>query len=57
MYASLPEIAMELRSPREFSLGFTTIEVSLWRCTELLPKVSAVFACAGTTVGELSYVR
>ena len=42
-YASLPEVSLEMCPPREFSLGFVTIEVSLWRCSELPPEVSPVF--------------
>ena len=34
---------MEMRPPREFSLGFDAIEVSHWRCSELLPEVFPVF--------------
>ena len=36
----------QLRSPREYSLGFVAIEVFLQRCTEPLQKVSPVFVCA-----------
>ena len=50
-YASLPEVSLEMRSPLKFFLGFV-IEVSLWRCTKLLPDVSPVFVCAGAIVGE-----
>ena len=39
MYASRPEVSLELRSPREFSLRFVAIEVSLRRCMELLQVV------------------
>ena len=51
---SLPEVSMETRSPLELSLGFVVIEVSIWRCTELLPEVSPVFVCAESIVGEVS---
>ena len=53
-YASLPEVSLEFCSPREFSLGFVSIEVSLRRRTELLPEMSPAFACAVTIVGEVS---
>ena len=43
-----------MRPPLEFSLGFVAIEVSLRRCTELLPEVSPVFVRAGAIVGEIS---
>ena len=45
---------MEMRSPLEFSLGIVVIAVSLWRCTELLPKVSPVFVRAEAIAGEVS---
>ena len=53
-YASRPEVSLKLRFPRKFSLGFFAIEVSLWRCTELLPEVSTVFACGVIIVGGVS---
>ena len=56
-YARRPEVSMELHPPRGFSFGFVANVVSLWRCTELLPKVSPVFACAMTIVGEVSHVH
>ena len=49
--------SLELRPPLEFSLGFVAIEVSLWSCTELLPKVSPVFVRTEAILGDLSYVR
>ena len=52
--ASRPEISLELRHPHDFSIRFVAIEISLWRCTELLPEVSPLFACAVTIVGEVS---
>ena len=42
-YASLLEVSLEMRPPREFSLEFSAIEVSLWRCGKLLPEVSSVY--------------
>ena len=43
-YASLPEISLEMRLPREFSLGISTIKASFfWLCSDLLPEVSPVF--------------
>ena len=53
-FASLPEVSLEIRTPRDFSLEFSAIEVSLWRCPELLPEVSSVSVCAGAIVGEVS---
>ena len=46
-----------MRPPLELALGFVAIEVSLWHCIELLPKVSPVFVRAGAIVGDLSHVR
>ena len=43
-----------MRPPLEFPLGFVAIEVSLWRCTGLLPEVSLVFVYAEAIVGEVS---
>ena len=40
--------------PREFSLGFVAIEVSLWRCSKLLPEVSPVFERTKAVLGEIS---
>ena len=42
LYASLPEVSLEMHPPREFSLDFVAIEVSLWRWSKLLPEVSLV---------------
>ena len=52
-YASLPEVSLETRPLREFSLGFAAIEVSLWRCSELLREASPVLDCTETIVGEI----
>ena len=52
-YASLPEVSLEMRPPREFSLGFGTIKASFWRCSCLLPGVSPVFDRTKTTLGEI----
>ena len=46
--------SLKIRPPREFSLGFGAIEVSLWRCSELLPEVSPVFDRTEATLGEIS---
>ena len=44
-YANRPEVPLKMR-PLELSLRFVAIEVSLWRCTKLLPEVSPVlFVC------------
>ena len=53
-YASRPEIPLDLRSPLGFSLGFIAIEISLWRCTQLLPEVSPVFVSTESIVGDVS---
>ena len=37
-YASLSEIPLEMRPPREFFLGFGTIKAYFWRCSDLLPE-------------------
>ena len=42
IYASLAEVSLEMRPPREFSLGFGTIKASFWSCSKLLPEVSPV---------------
>ena len=42
-YASLPEVSLEMRFPRELSLGFGTIKASIRRRSDLLPEVSPVF--------------
>ena len=52
-YTIRPEISLDMCFLPEFSLGFVAIEVSLWHCTELLPKVSPVFF-AEAIVGESS---
>ena len=41
--ASLPEVSLEMRPPREFSLGFGTIKALFWCCSDLLPVVSPVY--------------
>ena len=46
--------SLELRPPLEFSLGLVAIEVSLWRCSKLLPEVSPVFARTEANLGEIS---
>ena len=51
--ASFPEVSLEMRPPREFSLGFCTINASFWRCTKLLPEVSRVFDRTETALGEI----
>ena len=56
-FASLPELSLEQRPPREFSLGFGTIKASFWRCSGLLPGVSPVFDRRNYTWGNLSYIR
>ena len=53
IYASLSEVSLEMRPPREFSLGFGTIEASFWRCSDLLPEVSTVFDRTEATLGEV----
>ena len=45
---------MEMHPPREFSLGFDAIEVSHWRCNELLPEVSPVFDRTETFLVEFA---
>ena len=50
---NLPELSLEARPPREFSLGFGTIKASFWRCSGLLPGVSPVFDRTKTTLGEI----
>ena len=52
-YASIPEVSLEMRPPRESSLGFGTIKASFWRCSDLLPEVSPVFDRTETTLGEM----
>ena len=41
--ASLPEMSLEARHPREFSLGFGNIKASTWRCSGLPPGSSPAF--------------
>ena len=53
-YASLPHVFLEMRPPRDFSRGFGAIEVSLWRCSKLLPKISPVFDRTEAVLGEIS---
>ena len=52
-YASLPEVSLEMRPPRKFSLGFGTIKASFWRCAKLLPEVSPAFDRTGNILGEI----
>ena len=53
-YASLPEVSLEMRPPREFPFGFGTIKASFfWLCSDLLPKVSPVFDRTEVTLGEV----
>ena len=40
--------SLNLRPPRELSLGFGTIKASSWRCSGLLAGVSPVFDCTET---------
>ena len=51
--ASLLELCLKARPPREFSLGFGTIKAFLWRCSGLLPGVSPVFDRTKTTLREI----
>ena len=51
--ASLPEVSLEARTLREFSLGFGTIKASFWRCSGLLPEVSPVCDRTETVLGEI----
>ena len=48
------KVSLEMRPPREFSLGFVALEVSLWCCTKLLSEVSRVFDHAEALLGEIS---
>ena len=59
IYASLPEVFLEMRPPREFSLGFGTIKASFWRCSDLLPEVSPVFDRTEAILGNIfpTYAR
>ena len=54
--ASLPELSLEARPPLEFSLGFSSIKASFWRCTKLLPEVSPVFDRTETVLGEIFWL-
>ena len=45
--------SLNLRPPREFSLGFGTISACFWRCTKLLLEVSPVCARTATILGEI----
>ena len=42
-----------MRPPREFSLGFGTLQASFWRCGDLLPEVSPVLDRTEATLGEI----
>ena len=53
--ASLPELSLEVRPPREFSLGFGTIKASSWRCSGLLPGVSPGFDRTETILGKIFF--
>ena len=50
---SLVYFSLNLRPPRELSLGFGTIKASSWRCSGLLPGVSPVFDRTETILGEI----
>ena len=52
-FASLPELSLEARPPREFSLGFGTIKAFSSRCSGLLPGTSPVFDRTKTILGEI----
>ena len=52
-YASLPEVSLEIRPPRESSLGFGTIKAYFWRSSDLLPVVSPVFDRTEAILGEI----
>ena len=52
-YASLPEVSLEILPPCKFSLGFSTIKASFWRCSDLPPVVSPVFDCTETILGDI----
>ena len=45
--------SLNLRPPRELSLGFGTIKASSWRCSGLLPGVSPVFDRTETILEEI----
>ena len=51
--ANLPELSLEARPPREFSLGFGTVKASFWGCSGLLPEVSPVFDHTEAILGEI----
>ena len=51
--ASLSELSLEARPPREFFLGFGTIKASICRCSGQLPGVSPVFDRTETILGEI----
>ena len=51
--ASLPEVSLEARPPREFSLGLGTIKAYFRRCTKLQPGVSPVCDRTETILGEI----
>ena len=51
--ASLPELSLRARPPREFYLGFSTIKACFWRCTKLLPEVSPVFDRTETILEDI----
>ena len=52
-YASLPEVSLEMRPPRESFLGFGIIKAFFWHCSDLLPEVSPVFDRTEATLGEI----
>ena len=52
-FTRLPELSLEAPPTRDFSLGFSTIKASFWRCTKLLPGVSPVFDRTETTLREM----
>ena len=54
-FTSLPELSLEARPPREFSLGCGTIKASSWRCSGLLPGVSTGFDRTETILGEIFF--
>ena len=51
--ASLPEVSLKMRPPREFSFGFGTIKAYFWCCSDLLPEVSPVFDHTETIYEEI----
>ena len=51
--ASLPELSLEARPPRELSLGYGIIKAYFWRCSGLLPGVSPVFDSTETILKEI----